>query len=243
MNSPTDSSERPYGEPAAPPYNSWQDAYAGDPNADTRTLDAHPEEGKVSRRPSGAATRMAALIAAAALAGGGVTYVLTRDASSTDPTANAAATGQQVPGTTGQQPGTGTQDGTGAVPTGPGGGFGGGPGGVDGEQRIVGTLSEVGDSSITVTTSSGEQTYQVSDSTEIAKDGALASLSDLSAGETVQVHLIPSSSGSTDASDMVVERIIAGTGGFGPGFGPGQGSDDGTTDQGSGDSTTTSFDV
>jgi hypothetical protein len=234
MTTPTDSTDRPYGEPAAPSYNSWQDAYDGAPAAETTILDSHPAEAKPSRRPSATTTRMAALLAAAALAGGGVTYALTQgSADSTTPVASS----------TGQLPGTGTQDGTGTVPQGPGGGFGGGPGGVDGEQRIVGTLTGVGDSSITVTTSSGEQTYQVSDATEIAKDGAQASLSDLSTGETVLVHLIPSSSGSTAASDLVVERIIAGTGGFGPGLAPGQGSDDGTTDQGTDDSSSTSFDV
>jgi hypothetical protein len=159
--------------------------------------------------------RMAALVAAAAVAGGGVTYVVSHGSSSGG-TAQVASTGAagQPPGGTANQPG-GT------------GGFGG----VAGEQRVVGTISAVGDSSITIATPSGTATYQVSDATEIAKDGAQAALSDLSAGEVVLVHLVPGSSGSTDPADMTVERIIAGTGGLGRGDdgGPGDGTDDATS--------------
>lgn len=207
----------------AAPYNAWQDAYPGEP-------DAVASPGP--RRPSNTVLRMAALVAAAAVAGGGVTYVLTHGSSSGG-TAQVASTGTagQLPGGTGTAPqgGTGTQPGTGQG--GPGGGFGG----VDGEQRIIGTISAVGSSSITVATSSGTQTYPVSGSTEIAQDGAQASLSDLTKGEVVLVHLIPSSSGS---SDLVVERIIAGTGGFAPRGGPGQDDGSGSADGQGGDDAT-----
>jgi hypothetical protein len=200
----------------AAPYNAWQDAYPGEPDAV-----ASP----APRRPSTAAMRMAALVAAAAVAGGGVTYVLSHGSSS-DGTTPVASTGTagQLPGGTAPQGGIGTQPGAGQG--GPGGGFGG----VDGEQRIFGTISAVGSSSITLATSSGTQTYPVTSSTEIAQDGAQASLSDLTKGEVVLVHLIPSSSGS---SDFVVERIIAGTGGFG------RRPDDGSDRQGSDDANST----
>ncbi len=232
MSTPTDSPGHHAGEATppydgvprdstydAPPYNSWQDAYGSEPDA---------VESSTPRRPSSSAMRMAALVAAAAVAGGGVTYVVTHGSSSGSiaPVASTGAAGQ-LPG------GTGTQQ-QGGAGTAPGLGQGGPGGGVAGEQRIIGTLRAVGDSSITVTTTSGTQTYQVTDATEIAQDGVQASLSDLTTGEVVLVHLVPSSSassGSTDPADFVVERIIAGTGGFGRGFGPG-GDDNGTDDSG-----------
>jgi hypothetical protein len=244
MSTPTDSPGHPAGEPTTPydgvphespygaPERSWQDAYAAEPDA---------VDSRAARRPGSTTMRMAALVAAAAVAGGGVTYVITH-ASSSGSTAQVASTGTagQLPGSTGtQQGGTGTQPGLGQGGPGGTGGFGG----VAGEQRIVGTLRAVGDSSITVTTTSGTQTYQVSDATEIAQDGAPASLSDLTTGEVVLVHLVPSnnsSSGSTDPADLTVERIIAGTGGLGRGFGPGD--DNGTGSSGSGgDATSTAL--
>lgn len=230
MSTP-DSPDRPTAGPATPhdgaaydgapydvaaPYNAWQQAYASEPDA---------VESPGPRRPSSTTMRMAALVAAAALAGGGVTYVVSHDSSSGG-TAQVASTG-----TTGQAPGgQGAPGGTGGP-----GGFGG----VDGEQRIVGTVSAVGSSSITVATTSGTQTYQVSGATEIAKDGVQASLSDLSTGEVVLVHLVPGSNGSTDPADMTVERIIAGTGGLGGGFGPGDGNGTGGGSGNSDDATST----
>jgi hypothetical protein len=207
------------------PYNAWRDAYADDlpPTA------GPPER---QRRP-GAALRMAALVAAAAAAGGTVTYVVSHD-SSTGPTASVASSGQAG---TQQQGGVPQQGGQ------PPGGFG--PGGVDGEQRVTGTLAEVSGSTISIATPSGSETYTVSAATEISRDGAQASLSDLVTGETVQVHLIPASSDSSSSADLVVERVIAGSGGFGPGVrGPDDGdSHDDDSDDGVGTSSGSSLDT
>ena len=173
-----------------------------------------------------------------------VTYALTHDSSGgTSPVASAGVAGQQQPGTTGQQgqgapPGQGQDD--------QGQGQGRGFGGVDGEQRVVGVLSAVGNSSISLRTSSGTATYPVTSATEIAKDGALASLSDLSSGDTVLVHLVPPANGSTDTADLTVERIIVGSGGPGLG-GPGPddngGDNGGGQDDGSGTSTVPGLDT
>ena len=89
----------------------------------------------------------------------------------------------------------------------PGGGFGGPGGGVAGETRLSGTLSAVGVSSITVKAADGTSTtVPVNGTTEIINNGASASLSVLSSGEQVLVHVVPSGSGT------VAERIFAGTG-------------------------------
>ena len=100
----------------------------------------------------------------------------------------------------------------------PAGAFGGRPGGgLDGEQRLSGTITAIGSSSITVTTSSGKATYAVTGRTDIRRDGQTIALSALKVGETVLVHVYPS------GSSFAAERILAGT----PGFGPGPGGPDG----------------
>lgn len=216
MSTPTDSPDRPAGPPPQepPPYNSWQQAYAAEPEPEP------PARRPTMSRPSPATMRLAALVAAAAAAGAAVTYIATNDSNSPSQVASTALPGQQG-GTDGQQQGPGA--------------FPQGPGGVDGEQRIVGTLAAVGDSSIALTTPSGTETYAVTDATQIAQDGVPASLSDLTTGETVLVHLVPSSSGS---SDLVVERIIAGNdlGRFGP-------DDNGSGGSGADDATSTALDT
>jgi hypothetical protein len=141
------------------------------------------------------------------------------------------------------QPGAVTQNGTApnaGVPGGaPGGlqggaaggqGLQGGPGGQAGEQRVTGTLTAVSGSKVTVQTSSGSATYQLVSQTQIVRDGALASASDLKAGDQVLVHVFPAT-----GSDGVLERLIAvsGTGtapGTGPGTVPGAGTPGGQDD-------------
>lgn len=117
-------------------------------------------------------------------------------------------------------------------------GFGGRGGGVTGETRVAGTLSAIGASSITVTLADGTtQVVPVSSSTEIVRNGAQATLSQLVKGESVFVHVIPNGTGT------VAERIFAGTTGQGgPGFGPPPGQQQGAptdTTQGSGTVSTT----
>jgi hypothetical protein len=92
-------------------------------------------------------------------------------------------------------------------------------GGLDGEQRVQGTLTSVGSSSVTVSTSAGSATYKVNGSTQIVRNGQMASLSDLKAGEAVFLHVY------TSGGTLLAERLFAGTspmGGF-PGGPPGVG--------------------
>ena len=98
------------------------------------------------------------------------------------------------------------------------------PPGFAGEQHLTGTLTAVGDSTVTVESSSGTATYQVVSDTQIVRDGAAAQLSDLEAGNPVLVHVYPASS---DSDRMVVERIFAGTLPSSPGLGPDDDDDDG----------------
>ena len=119
------------------------------------------------------------------------------------------ATQQQAPDGFQGQPGQGF-----APPDGGGGGY-------DGEQRLAGRLTKVGTSSLTVRTAGGTATYQVTDQTQIIRNGRLAKLSDLKAGDMVFLHVYPS------GGTTVVERVFAGTlpqRGFGgpPGMAPGQ---------------------
>ncbi|MGN6333125.1 MAG: hypothetical protein ACTHOD_15985 [Motilibacteraceae bacterium] len=175
------------------------------------------------RSPKGIVTAVG-LVLAGALAGGiGIAAV---QHGSTTTTETAAAQG--LPGAAGAAGGQGR----------PGQGFPGGFGRDDGEQRFVGTLTSVSGSSVTVRTQSGTATYQVSDQTQVVKDGQAANLSDLAAGDQVLVHVIPGGSTPT------VERIIAGRlpqpGDLGlPGGPDGGGQGDGQQGGGSSGGTTT----
>jgi hypothetical protein len=106
----------------------------------------------------------------------------------------------------------------------PQGGFGGPPGGGrDGEQRVRGTITEVTATSVTVKSSAGTATYQVTSDTQIVRNGAVVALSGVKVGDPVFVHVYPL------GDRLLVERLFAGTlpqGGFGQG-GPGPGPDNG----------------
>jgi hypothetical protein len=142
------------------------------------------------------------LVAAGAVAGALVVNTVggfgASDAAAVQPgsvTQNGAAPNGVNPG--GAQ--GGVQDGV------PGGrGLRGGPGGQDGEQRVVGTLTAVSGSTVTVQTPDGPATYQLASQTQIVRDGALASVSNLKAGDRVLVHVFPA-----NGSDGVLERLIA----------------------------------
>ena len=84
----------------------------------------------------------------------------------------------------------------------PGQGLPGGFGGLAGEQRLTGTLTALGKSSITVRTASGTATYSVTSATEIVRAGQPATLSYLRVGDSVFVHVYQS------GSRMLVERIF-----------------------------------
>src|SRR3954463_3090229 len=89
----------------------------------------------------------------------------------------------------------------------PGGRLAGGRGGVAGEQRLAGTVTAVGGSSVTIRTASGTSAYSVAAQTEIVRNGAVAALSAVRPGDSVFVHLIPGS-----GSSYVVERLFAQSG-------------------------------
>jgi hypothetical protein len=112
---------------------------------------------------------------------------------------------------------------------GPGGqGGSGGPGGLAGEEHVLGTLTAVGPSTVTVNSSGTTATYTVTANTQIVRNGTETTLSALKAGDQVLVHVYPSGSGSS----MLVERIFAGqlpTDGAPPN---GDGQNDGSDDDG-----------
>ena len=180
--------------------------------------------------------RLAGLVAAGVVAA--VVGIGVAQASGTSGGTPRAATGPAGGSQNGLGPGglgtpddAAAPDGTGAPPP----GFAGGPpagGGVDGEQRIVGTLASSTAASVTVKSQDGTTaTYAVDASTDVRKDGQAASLSSLTAGEQVLVHVIPSDGGKSYA-----ERVLAGTFGRGgrgvappPGATTGGGGTGGTT--------------
>ena len=93
------------------------------------------------------------------------------------------------------------------------GGFGGPPaggpqgsgGGFGSEQHLIGTLTAVGSSTITVRTTNGTTTYHIDSTTQLVKDGQqVSSLSAMHAGDNVVVHVYPLN------GTMHVERVIDG---------------------------------
>ena len=130
-------------------------------------------------------------------------------------THNSSASTTAAPGSTSQQGSTGTLPGQTAPQQ---GGLGG-----SGEQHVQATVTAVGASTLTVQTSAGTATYSVVSQTQIVRDGALVSLSDVQPGDVAVLHVFPDSSG----GGGVLERILIGatTGGS-----TGSGSTGGTTD-------------
>lgn len=146
----------------------------------------------------------AALVVAGLIAGGGV--VTAAQALTGDGASDGAVTAGAFDPRTGA-PGLGDTDGNGFGGRGAPPAFDGGHGGLVGELRLTGTLTAVGSSTVTVTTSQGTATYQLTDSTQIVVDGQVAELADLTKGDQVFLHVYPSS---TDADQLLVERIFAG---------------------------------
>ena len=178
------------------------------PTADDWLLPRGPQEQYAEEQPRPGRDRLrrlvgpVGLVVAGLIAGGGV--VAAAHAVGDD---GSTAGAQPAWGPAGSDPrgglGGDPQDGDGA-------GFdrSGDPGGLSGEEHLTGTLSAVGDSTVTVRSSDGTATYQVTDSTQVVRDGAEAALSDLQVGDPVLVHVYPASSG---GDRLVVERIFAGT--------------------------------
>jgi hypothetical protein len=222
----------PWAQPTGDP---WIDVTPGSPTAET--VGTAPDSR--GRRIGGAV----GLFAAGAVAGALVTGIFTGWGSN-DATALTSQTGQsqgsagqpgaQPPGQSqaGQQPGAGQngqpgtgQNGTGQNGTGQGlNGFGG----RDGEIRLVGTLTAVSSSKVTVRSPVGSGTYTIESSTRILRDGAQAEASDLHVGDVALVHAFPSS-GTDGVLELIYARSAAGGSGSGSGDSSSSGSDDGST--------------
>lgn len=170
-----------------------------------------PPDGQAAPAAPGRRTALTAvgLVAAGALVGG-VGVAALRPHWSTNSAAPVGfrpgqfQNGQQVPN--GQLPNGQLPNGqlpNGQLPNGQG--FQGqGGGGVDGEQRVSGTVVSVGASSIRIHTNRGTASYGVTAQTEIVRNGASTSLSGIQPGDSVFVHLIPAG-----GSSYVVERLFA----------------------------------
>lgn len=181
--------------PADPAYDGAVSAGGGGPAATSRSRQWLTSGG---------------LLAAGVFAG--VVVVLAAGHGGSSPSATPFTPAASVPG--GAQPGLPP---AGAFPRGDdgaegsddrGGQFPGAPGGgLAGEQRLQGTLTRVGGSTITVRTSAGTSTYTVTDATQIVRNGAVVGLGSLKAGDPVLVHLYPSGAGGR----LLAERIFAGT--------------------------------
>jgi hypothetical protein len=210
----------PWGHPTGDP---WIDVTPGAATTDT----LRPASDGRGRRVGAAI----GLFAAGAVSGALVTGIFTGWGSN-DASALTPATGQSQgsavqpgaqPPAQGQLPGAG-QSGQG----GQGGQSGQAPNGLagrDGEVRLVGALTAVSGSRVTVESTAGSATYTISSSTRILRNGAVAQASALRVGDAVLVHVFPSSS-----SDGVLELIYA----RGSASGSGGSSDDSSDD----DSTT-----
>lgn len=111
---------------------------------------------------------------------------------------------------------------------------GGRGGGLEGEQRLTGTITAIRGSALTFRASDGATaTYTLDASTLVVKDGAPASLTDVKPGDAAHLHIYP------QGATTMVERIFVGTlPDFGVNGGPGPGPDGAGDSDGSGAATT-----
>lgn len=172
------------------PMHDDTDWLVGEEPAPVDAISAGPKSG--GRRTALAGV---GLVTAGLLVGGVGVAALRPHSSPNNATPTGFAQNGQIPNGNGQLPNGQLQGGQ--------GGFGGPGGGVDGEQRVTGSVVSVGSASIRIRTSSGTASYGVTGQTEIVRNGALASLSAVQPGDDVFVHLIPSS-----GSSYVVERLF-----------------------------------
>ena len=170
--------------------------------------------------------RVLALSAAGVLLAGGVAVAVATSSGASDSGTTTNSAGQVPGGLSQPQSGGQAPDGTQGF-----GGPGGGPGGVAGEEHVEGTVSATTGSTITVRATDGTTaTYTVTSDTQVVRDGARASLSDIQVGDAVLVHVLPTTSG----GHKTAERLFAGTlpadgfDGGGPG-GPGTSDDTGSS--------------
>lgn len=148
-----------------------------------------------------------ALLAAGALVGaiGATSYESSSNSSATTGT-GPGGQAQGVPGQTGT--GTGTGATAGGVTGGAAGGTTGGQTGASGQQ-VVGTLTAVGPTSITVRSAVGAATYRVTAATRVVLGTSSVALSSLRAGESVVVQLASATTGSSAVAQSVVASTAA----------------------------------
>ncbi|GEM_PF-1516129 len=102
-------------------------------------------------------------------------------------------------------------------PGGSSGGFNGGSGGFQRGNRVIGTVSAVDSSSITIQSRSGStNTYTITGNTMVTDNGQASNVSDIQTGATVFLTL--DSSNTQDVSGIMLNPSF---GGFGPGAGAG----------------------
>jgi hypothetical protein len=176
-------------------------------------------------RAASRSQRVLALAAAGVLVAGGVAVAVATSSGASDAGTTTNAAGQVPGGLAQRQSGSQAPDGTQGF-----GGPGAGRGGIDGEQHVEGTVRATTGSTVTVRATDGTTaTYAVTSDTQVVRDGAQASLSDVQVGDAVLVHVLPTTSG----GHKTAERLFAGTlpaggsGGGGPG-GPGTSGDSGS---------------
>jgi hypothetical protein len=156
---------------------------------------------------TGMRARLAALVAAGAIVGGGIALAVDHSSGSSASSASGAGTG------------TGTaQGGTGFAPA---SGSGGAGGITPTAYRLSGTVTAISGSSVTIQTSSGTKTYTVTSSTHLQRNGSTVSLSSFQVGDSVV--------GSTTTSGgSLLNDLLAGMRGTPAGSAPDAGSGSGS---------------
>lgn len=141
----------------------------------------------------GAKARLAAMVAAGAIVGGGVGLAV--DHSSGSSSTSASSSGQGAaggPGGSGFAPGSSNGSAGGVAPT---------------SYRLSGTITAINGSTVTIKASSGSKTYTVTSSTHLQRNGSTVPLSSFKVGDSVFGST--TTSGGTTLNDL-----MAGTGGM-----------------------------
>lgn len=196
----------PWGHPTGDP---WTDVTPGGPPA-PQPVPPAPDSRR--RRLGGAAGLFVAGAVAGALVTGAWTNWGSGDAAAasavTGPAGQAAQGGGQA-GVPGQQPGRlpGAGQGGQNDQNGQGGQGGQGlAGGNDSEVRLVGRLTAVSGTKVTLVSAAGSATYTVVSTTRIVRNGAAAQASDLHVGDLALVHAFPNGASSGGVLELIYAR-------------------------------------
>lgn len=140
---------------------------------------------------SGTKARIAALVAAGAIIGGGTALAVDHSSGSSS-TASGQGTGS-APGGSGFAPGS--SNGSSNATGGGAGGF------TPTAYRLSGTITAISGSSLTIKTSSGSKSYTVTSSTHLQRNGSTVSLSSFKVGDSVFGST--TTSGGTTLNDLM----------------------------------------